>query len=159
MEQMGVLCPDTQTSEWQTYIMTCLMLSPGFRSSTLSRFFCLGTLEAEQCSGMKRNKQWLDRRSWLCLHRLCLYRRGDDAFDTDYTPAEARLLLPYVIGLSGEFNNTSVALAATNLFTVSPLWPLILILHTFCDPLLSAAVYGATQYCHLGATAEPYLHS
>ena len=49
-----------------------------------------------------------------------MHRRGDDAFDTDYTPAEARLLLPYVIGLSGEFNNTSVALAATNLFIVSP---------------------------------------
>ena len=49
-----------------------------------------------------------------------MHRRGDDAFDTDYTPAEARLLLPYVIGLSGEFNNTSVALAATNLFIVRP---------------------------------------
>ena len=79
---------------------------------------------------MKIYKQWLDTCSWLCHHCLCLYRRGDDAFDTDYTPAEARLLLPYVIGLSGEFNNTSVALAATNLFIVSPLWPLILALHT-----------------------------
>ena len=55
-----------------------------------------------------------------CKHDVLMHRRGDDAFDTDYTPAEARLLLPYVIGLSGEFNNTSVALAATNLFIVSP---------------------------------------
>ena len=47
-----------------------------------------------------------------------LYRRSDDAIITDDTPAEMRLLFPYVIGLSGEFNNTSVALAATNLFTV-----------------------------------------
>ena len=45
-------------------------------------------------------------------------RRSDDAIITDDTPAEMRLLFPYVIGLSGEFNNTSVALAATNLFTV-----------------------------------------
>ena len=54
------------------------------------------------------------------MSALCVHRRGEDAFDTDYTPAEARMLLPYVIGLSGEFNNTSVAQAATNLFTVSP---------------------------------------
>lgn len=54
------------------------------------------------------------------MSALCVHRRGDDAFNTDYTPAEARLLLPYVIGLSGEFNNTSVALAATNLFIVRP---------------------------------------
>ena len=47
-----------------------------------------------------------------------MYRRSDDAIITDDTPAETRLLFPYVIGLSGEFNNTSVALAATNLFTV-----------------------------------------
>ena len=47
-----------------------------------------------------------------------MYRRSDDAIITDDTPAEMRLLFPYVIGLSGEFNNTSVALAATNLFTV-----------------------------------------
>ncbi len=56
----------------------------------------------------------------MSQHGVLMHRRGDDAFDTDYTPAEARLLLPYVIGLSGEFNNTSVALAATNLFIVSP---------------------------------------
>ena len=49
---------------------------------------------------------------------MYMCRGSDDAIITDDTPAEMRLLFPYVIGLSGEFNNTSVALAATNLFTV-----------------------------------------
>ena len=61
-----------------------------------------------------------------------MYRRSNDAIITDSTPAEMRLLFPYVIGLSGEFNNTSVALAATNLFTVR--------IHHFCDARIACDI-------------------
>lgn len=39
-------------------------------------------------------------------------------------PAEARLLMPYVLGLAGDFDNPGVQSAATSLFTVQPLTPL-----------------------------------
>ena len=38
-------------------------------------------------------------------------------------PAEARLLLPFVLSLAGDFDNVGVQTAATNLFTVRPLRP------------------------------------
>lgn len=46
---------------------------------------------------------------------------GSDAFDVALEPSEARLLLPFVLGLAGEFDNAAVQGAATNLFTVSSL--------------------------------------
>lgn len=51
--------------------------------------------------------------------RQCRFGRlGADAFDVALEPAEARLLLPFVLGLAGEFDNAGIQSAATNLFTV-----------------------------------------
>ncbi|BDA42905.1 Aminopeptidase N [Coccomyxa sp. Obi] len=44
------------------------------------------------------------------------FKLGADAFDVALEPAEARLLLPYVLGLAGDFDNAGVQSAATNLF-------------------------------------------
>jgi hypothetical protein len=51
---------------------------------------------------------------WFCVH----HRRGSDAFSSALEPAEVRLLMPYIMGLLGEFNDSNVLATARQLFTV-----------------------------------------
>ena len=72
-------------------------------------------------------------RAIYCRNVLLMRRLGSDAFDVALEPSEARLLLPFVLGLAGEFDNAAVQGAATNLFTVSSLHMLSWSPRIFCD--------------------------